>query len=129
MSNLENARNQALAQFASIREMVEALKAADDTDDDTAREAIEQDALSVEVRSGWASVGATLEPLEFRILLCTGGPAVQIVGELTEHNEAFEPRLQYQDWFTPWTDLHGADLPDDLAEILEAYCAVFYFGE
>lgn len=133
MSDLENAKSQALAQFASIREMVEALTAANDANDDKAieeaRETIEQDALSVEVRSAWTSVGGTMEADEFRILLCTGGPAVQIVGELDQYNEPSKPRLQYQDWFTPWTDLPGADQPDDIEDILSAYCRVFYFGE
>jgi hypothetical protein len=52
-------------------------KGADDAD-----ERIRQDPLSVEVRSGWTAPGEPMEAEEFRILLCTGGPACQIRGEL-----------------------------------------------
>ena len=74
--------------YASIVEMVAALQTA--TDDDDARMSILEDALSVEVRSGWVSLGADrvpMEPEEFCILLTTGGPAVRIRGELDEHKE------------------------------------------
>jgi hypothetical protein len=42
--------------------------------------------------------------LEYRILLCTGGPAVQITGNLSSYNEPAAATLQHQDWFLPWTD-------------------------
>jgi hypothetical protein len=29
---------------------------------------------------------------------------VQIIGELDDHNEPYSVRLQYQDWFTEWTN-------------------------
>ena len=46
-------------------------------DQDEARDAIHATPLSVEVRSGWRSVGEDAgEPEEFRIVLCTGGPRV-----------------------------------------------------
>ena len=127
------AEDQARAQLASIVEMVAAMRAADNADDDdqreAAREAIESDPLSVEVRQDWHSVGAKPEDTacEFRILLCTGGPAVQIVGELNEHSEPERARLQFQDWFTPWQDLRGVSAEDEAA--LLDYCRVFYFGE
>lgn len=139
---------QAQAQLESIREMVAALKSADSESDETredssldkseaARETILQDALSVEVRSGWltmdiwANKGSGKDdffttPAEFKILLCTGGPAVQIIGELDEHGEPEKARLQHQDWGTPWTDfrISGED-----ADVLLAYARCFYFGE
>lgn len=122
---------QALAQLESIREMVAALKAEDDDEAEKAREAIQEDPLSVEVRSRWMELrdwgnkeqGA---PAEFKILLCTGGPAVQIIGELNEHADPEKPRLQHQDWGTPWTDVR---LSAEDAETLLAYCREFYFGE
>lgn len=47
--------------FESIKEMVEAMRVADESEDqsaiEAAREAIEQDPLSVEVRGGWRSAG------------------------------------------------------------------------
>jgi hypothetical protein len=48
-------------------------------------------------------VGA--KPSEFMILLCTGGPAVRIRGELDRYSEPEKPRIEYQDWFTPWQTL------------------------
>lgn len=77
---------------------------ADYHDEDAAREAIEQDALSVETRSGWHAPGEAGEDEEYCILLCTGGPAVRIIGELGQYGEATSARLQYQDWGTPWTE-------------------------
>jgi hypothetical protein len=146
-------RSQADAQLASIREMVGALtKAIEDNDGDALEEAeraILEDALSVEVRTGWMSaneyfqaVSATglsqerlskadlepFKPAEFRILLCTGGPAVQIIGELSEHGEpeASKIQLQGQDWFQPW---QNAVISDEDREALARYAQCFCFGE
>lgn len=134
----DNARSQAKAQLDSIIEMLDRLHHvseckgdADDCeadpelwgpesdfynidnyhDEDDARERIQEDALSVEVRSGWHSPGEQSEDEEYNILLCTGGPAVRIIGELNEHGEPTSARLQYQDWFTPWEEYvtTGAD--------------------
>lgn len=57
-------------------------------DEDDVRRAIEEDALSVQVRSGWHSPGEKLEAAEYEVLLCTGGPAVRIVGALNRYNES-----------------------------------------
>jgi hypothetical protein len=132
---LANARSSALASYASIKEMVEALNKARKAEDDSAIEeaerAIHEDALSVEVRSGWYTLdrNADKAPAEYRILLVWGGPAVQIRGELSEHGEPETARLQVQDWFTPWTDLRWSDLGEGAEEILLAYARCFYFGE
>ena len=94
-------------------------------DYDEARQAIEENALSVQVRSGWYSPGEKGEPEEYEILLCTGGPAVRIVGDLGMHNQPDLARLECQDWFTPWTEVFdGID-----QSILLDYARVFYFGE
>ena len=74
-------------------------------DEEQAEEVIRNDALSVEVRSGWHSPGEQGEDEEYMILLCTGGPAVRIVGDLGGFGEADSARLECQDWFTPWTDV------------------------
>jgi len=92
--------------------------------EDAVREAINNDPLSVEVRSDWHSLGETLEASEFRILLCTGGPAAQIRGELDEHNEPCRAWIEYQDWGTTWTRFFDAE-----QETLLDYCRQFYFGE
>ena len=74
-------------------------------DEDAAQTAIDESPLSVEVRSGWHSQGESAEEAQYRICLCTGGPAVQIVGELGAFNQPDTAQLQCQDWFTPWTDV------------------------
>jgi hypothetical protein len=91
-----------------------------------AEQRIQADALSVEVRSGWVSVGyhEDMRPEEFCISLSTGGPATRIIGELNEHGEPTSARLQAQDWSTLWADYREAD-----EEALLAYARCFYFGE
>lgn len=99
--------------------------AGDCENEDEARERIQEDALSVEVRSDWQSAGETLEPSEFMILLCTGGPACRIVGELDQYNQPCRAWIEYQDWFTPWTELVDGVSHSDLL----TYSQQFYFGE
>jgi hypothetical protein len=134
---LADARNQAKAQFESIKEMVEALKLANEgeieADIESAEQTIHEDALSVEVRCDWYTVASSTHeeggtPAEYRILLCTGNPAVQIVGRLSEHCEPETAELQCQDWFQPWTSVYikGAE---DAEEIMLAYARCFYYGE
>jgi hypothetical protein len=97
-----------------------------DTNRDNARQHIEEDALSIEIRSGWYTPGEEFEPEEFCILLSTGAPATRIIGELDEHRQPSRARLQAQDWFTPWTDYRGDAISSD---DLLTYCQQFYFGE
>lgn len=94
-------------------------------DEDVARERIMEDPLSVEVRSGWQSLGETLEPSEFCILLCAGGPAVRIVGDL-DRGEPSRPRVEHQDWGTLWTEYFPTE---EEQAALQTYCHQFYFGE
>lgn len=94
--------------------------------EEQARERIQEDALSVEVRSGWHSPGKSSSPEEFQILLATGGPAVRIVGELDQYGEPCRAWLEVQDWFTPWTEYHGENA--DQGTLLR-YASCFYFGE
>lgn len=129
----DHGRSQAVAQFESIKDMVMELQTARDAEDDNgfgpiedAEQRIREDALTVEVRSNWHGLGEDTYNEEFRILLCTGGPAVQIVGKLTEHNEPESARLEYQDWGTPWTTLPQAHTD---RQILVEYASTFYFGE
>jgi hypothetical protein len=77
------------------------------TDEDEARDRIMEDPLEVQVRSDWTSPGEELTPGEFMILLCTGGPAVRIVGELDHHGEPCRAWMEYQDWGTPWAQYWG----------------------
>ncbi len=45
----------------------------------------------------------------FQLLLCTGGPAVRIIGELDQFRRPIAARIEHQDWFRPWTAWHEAD--------------------
>ena len=97
----------------------------------------QEEALSVEFRSGWYSSPesvADLKPEEFKILLSTGGPACQIVGRL-DYENPFDIEIQYQDWGTPWEPLQlnstYADRSPNITsdyEALEWFCNCFYLG-
>jgi len=108
------------------QELAELEEAAGDCEDqDAARQRIEEDPLSLEVRSDWHAPGAESGDTEFCLLLGTGGPAVRIIGEL-EGGQPTSANLQTQDWFTPWTDVNTSSEDDDA---LLTYCQVFYFGD
>lgn len=93
----------------NAEELAELEEAAGDCDDEEdARQRIQEDPLSVEVRSDWASPGEELTAGEFCILLCTGGPAVRIRGEL-DGGTPCRAWLEYQDWGTPWTQYFEAN--------------------
>lgn len=59
---------------------------------------IQEDALIVQYRSDWESPGEELKPSEFRILLCTGGPHVELLGDIGRWGEADNVRVVYRDW-------------------------------
>lgn len=100
-------------------------------DNEESRERImSEDALDVSVRSDWYSAGGTQEdakPIEYRILLGTGGPATRIVGELDEYGQPTNARFEYQDWFKPWTAANN--LTSEEESTLLEYAQQFYFGE
>ncbi len=136
MSDTEHAKDQAKAQLESITELMAALDKAeangtaeldgDTLDADAIRERINEDPLEVLVRNDWHAPGAEdAEATEYLILLCTGGPAVRIVGDLTGHEEPDTARLEYQDWFTPWIEYL---LTEDENAVLLRYAQQFYFG-
>ena len=87
-----NAKQQAQSQVSGIVGMIRAIE--EQADQDEARDAIHATPLSVEVRSGWRSVGEDAgEPEEFRIVLCTGGPHVELVGVIGD-----TARVVFRDW-------------------------------
>lgn len=94
-------------------------------DEDQARQAIQEDPLSVEVRSDWQSPGEELKASEYTILLCTGGPAVRLRGDLSEYGKPDTASLEYQDWFTPWEDF---DLTTEEEKACVTYAKQFYFS-
>ena len=97
-------------------------------DEDAARQVIQEDPLSVEVRSGWHTLGDKdgIKPEEYTILLCTGGPACRIIGTLNEYQEPETARIEHQDWGTPWTEYR---LDADEEAVVLTYARQFYFGE
>lgn len=100
---------------------------ADYHDADMALDAILEGPLSVEVRSRWyVPDEGDDRPYEYRIVLATGGPAVQIIGKLGEDREPITAELQYQDWFTDWQKL---PITGDDEEVLLEYARRFYYGE
>lgn len=146
------ARQQAIAQVASIAEMVAATRvdydrleelrdkrdageladkgdaeeladleesAGDCESEDDAWQRIDDDPLSVEYRSDWTLNPEDFEPAEFRILLCTGGPHVEIIGDIDMHGEPERPRIIYKDWGT------SGELFDFDRDAVSAYCARF----
>lgn len=157
MTNENGSRDQAAAQLSSISRMLAALNCdydrlaelredrADLTEEeseelaeleqaaggcedrDDAEQRIQEDPLTVEVRSAWYSPGDSdgQQPSEFQILLCTGGPAVRIIGELDEYGQPSRAWLEHQDWGTPWTHYYESGSNDVLVE----YASQFYFGE
>jgi hypothetical protein len=89
---------------------------------DDAEQRIHEDPLSIEYRSGWVTDKTEMVAEEVKILLTTGGPAVQIIVELDDG----QPRrayLQVQDWGTPWTDYYK----DGIGDVLMAYVRCFCF--
>jgi hypothetical protein len=135
VDKLAAAKAQGQAKFESIRDMVEALRLAEETDHsgaahDAAIESITQDALCVEVRGGWYTPGTSAQERdsaeEYYILLCTGGPAARIVGELNNGSPT-SATLEVQDWFQPWTAYYPKE--SDAEEILLDYARHYYFGD
>ena len=121
---MDHAKEQAQAQYESIVEFVDRLRSGDD---DEVMDEIYADALSVQLRSDWENRADKFQAGETEILLCTGGPAVRIRGEL-ENGEPSSAKLQHQNWFTALFSLgqtgHEAD-----EKILLTYTRCFYFGE
>ena len=95
--------------------------------EDDARQSISEDPLSLQVRSEWHTPGEDEAPTEYELLLCTGGPAVRITGELSQHQEPETAKIEYQDWFTPWVRYANTSSEED--ETLLTYARQFYYGE
>lgn len=97
-------------------------------DEERARERIQEDALSVQVRGDWHTPGDedATKATEYEILITTGGPAARIVGDLDGYGQPDSARFEYQDWFKPWTEVirDSADYA-----VLREYAQQFYFGD
>ena len=92
--------------------------------EDEACQAIDEDPLSIQVRSGWHCPMDSSSAEEYVILLSTGGPATRIIGELDCFGQPDSSVLEAQDWFTPWTEYKGGR-----DGCLLDYAQRFYYGE
>lgn len=125
--DLERAKEQAKMQLDHIVEMVNNLNTENEDQREEAIQRINEGPLEVFVRSGWHTPGLKVDNEEYLILLCTGGPAIRIIGELGADGEPETAQLQYQDWFTPWVDYNETTEEED--EAMLTYARQFYFGE
>lgn len=142
----KDALNQARAQLDHIREYFDAFQAARDgepaeidgyeisNEDDPlwiifAQEHAQDQALSVEIRCNeWHQPGDDYGTAdEFRIVVCTGGPHVEIRGSLNQYSEPENAEIYAQDWFTGLEMLR--DLDENDYEALSWFCSLFWFGE
>lgn len=123
------AESEAKAQLENILEIVKELEAAQVLEDvsriEKAQQTIQESPLEVSVRSGWHSPGEKGESAEFLILLCWGGPAVRITGDLGLHDMPESACLEFQDWGTFWTECL---MTTEEEGIVLQYCRQFYFG-
>jgi hypothetical protein len=95
-----------------------------DADHDAITQEIHESVLSVETRTHWAPAGSgDSEPGEFRIVLCTGGPHVELTGQLDRLNEPCDTEMYECNWGTPRAPYTEAN-----QEILDWFAGHFYFG-
>ena len=96
--------------------------------DEEIMELMQEMPLSIETRRGWTALGTegAAIPIEYRILLSTGGPALRLAGTLGAYCEPDGAVLEHQDWFTPWTEYHAKA---DERDALIWFASLFYFGE
>lgn len=86
----------AAADAEELQWLESALNDFDDAED--AEQRIYELPLSVEVRSGWHTPGEESTPEEFRVVLCTGGPHVELLGELDHNGEPCRVWVAARDW-------------------------------
>lgn len=96
---------------------------------DVAMDYIRDSALSVEVRSGWhTACDQQLEPAEFRIVFSTGGPHLELRGDITEYGDATKTKMIASDWAERCTIMHTGEKEID-TEVIDWVASCFYFGD
>jgi hypothetical protein len=130
MNDYKHAYDNAKAWLDNIRELYREVETADDDRREAIETEVQEMPLEVAVRSAWATPGYDLTAAEYRILLTTGGPALQITGYLDQHNEPERHELQMQDWGTPWREVWPCELAemDEARSALAWFVSHFYFG-
>lgn len=128
MKEYQHAYENAKAWLDEIRDLYRENEALDE-ENETRREEIDQRILEmpleVSVRSDWSSPGEIMSASEYRILLTTGGPALQVTGDLSQHDEPDSAELQMQDWGVPWREVW----PCKLSQMDEARAALRWFAQ
>ena len=94
----------------------------EEIDSDEVREYLETIPLEVSRRY----CPNTGEATGYSILLCTGGPAVRIIGDLGGYDEPENAEIQGQDWGTPWEYLR---MTEEEETALNWFVNLFHFGE
>ena len=94
----------------------------EEIDSDEVREYLETIPLEVSRRY----CPDTGEATGYSILLCTGGPAVRIIGDLGGYDEPESAEIQAQDWGTGWEYLR---MTEEEETALMWFVNLFYFGE
>lgn len=125
MQTLIQATEQALAQVAEIRRLSDQLSAEPDNDDAIGE--LHALALSQEVRSDWRCLShvGECEPDEWRIVLCTGGPHVEVRGEFDCFGEPVSAALWFANWGQPLAEVQ---ISTDDASLLLWFAQSFYWG-
>ena len=110
--------------YGDKKEVKEYLEYEDELSTERIDELVRQEPLEVATRSQWANFQDEFESSDFKILLCTGGPAVRIFGSC-EGGYPSDIELQHQDWFTPWETVRG--LSEIQREAMEWFCNFFVY--
>jgi len=120
---LIRAAEQAQAQLDEIQRLSDLLDA--DPDNDELQDELRGLALSQEVRSCWQTIGQELEAGMDRLVLCTGGPHVEIVGSLDGAGDPDAATLYCQDWYTPKEEV---PISKEEEKMLLWFAQSFYWG-
>lgn len=119
-----SARNELIAEaIAQCESIASAMQAA--ADDADAEQRLYEIPLAIEVRSGWYTPGDAPELEEFRVVLCTGGPRVELRGEIDHHGEPHKVRVAARDWGLSIEDVAECrDYSDTLLSFAQRLIAV-----
>ena len=120
---VSRAAEQAQAQLDEIQRLSDLLDK--DPDNDDLQEELRGLALSQEVRSCWQTVGQELEAGMYRLVLCTGGPHVEVTGSLGLGGDPDIGTLWFSDWGTQLTQVN---LTEPEQELLLWFAQSFYWG-
>ena len=106
-NDFQNAVKRLYSDKPCMTELIDDYTDSDELDSDFIIDRVNETPLSLEVKADdWHTLGDTreLEPTKGRLLLSTGGPACQIVGDI-EGDYMANVEIQFQDWGKPWESI------------------------